>query len=409
MTQNGVALDKKNIVRTLQRVLIAVVLFVYGISLVYLYYQQTQWSGGATFESDLPAHIKMVIEDGWYYSLTALIYKALYCLPNPNLAISIFLALCTIITIVLTAILASKVDGKRRNVETYWFVSIIANMVMPCYVNFKAISYGRYIGLQSASIWHNSTYIVMKMLGVACLILYIDMATEYKQGIKPFAWLKLMLMLCACTAVKPSFLVVFAPMMALFLLKDLFMGTKFKRVFIFGLVVIPSLFVIILQNIILFGADTGNGWTINPGYTIGLQSAHPIIASILSVLFPLIVLLGGLLIRDKAKVFEKNAWIMGIVGYLELFLLCETGNRAQDGNFMWGYNFTILAVFVVCIIRWMDSIKLIKSKVLGKENILYKTAAYSAVGLAGGSLIYHLYCGIYFYLNLVQGVSYFMR
>lgn len=409
MAQNGVALDKKNIVRTLQRVLIAVVLFVYGISLVYLYYQQTQWSGGATFESDLPAHIKMVIEDGWYYSLTALIYKALYCLPNPNLAISIFLALCTIITIVLTAILASKVDGKRRNVETYWFVSIIANMVMPCYVNFKAISYGRYIGLQSASIWHNSTYIVMKMLGVACLILYIDMATEYKQGIKLFAWLKLMLMLCACTAVKPSFLVVFAPMMALFLLKDLFMGTKFKRVFIFGLAVIPSLFVIILQNIILFGADTGNGWTINPGYTIGLQSAHPIIASILSVLFPLIVLLGGLLIRDKAKVFETNAWIMGIVGYLELFLLCETGNRAQDGNFMWGYSFTIMVVFVVCIIRWMDSIKLIKSKVLGKENILYKIAAYSAVGLAGGSLIYHLYCGIYFYLNLVQGVSYFMR
>ena len=52
------------------------VIILYGISMVFLFYRQAGWTGGAVYESDLPAHIRMIVEDGWYYSLTAFIYQA---------------------------------------------------------------------------------------------------------------------------------------------------------------------------------------------------------------------------------------------------------------------------------------------------------------------------------------------
>ncbi|MGN0413720.1 MAG: hypothetical protein ACI4FV_11875, partial [Lachnospiraceae bacterium] len=40
-------------------------ILLYGISMVYLFYKQTQWVDGSVYESDLPAHINMIVEDGW--------------------------------------------------------------------------------------------------------------------------------------------------------------------------------------------------------------------------------------------------------------------------------------------------------------------------------------------------------
>ena len=57
------------------------VIILYGISMVFLFYRQAGWTGGAVYESDLPAHIRMIVEDGWYYSLTAFIYQAFYQIP----------------------------------------------------------------------------------------------------------------------------------------------------------------------------------------------------------------------------------------------------------------------------------------------------------------------------------------
>ena len=90
------------------RYAIYVLVVLYGISSAFLYYKQTQWTGGAVYESDLPAHIKMIIVDGWYYSLTAFVYKALYLFDNGALAIAVFLAICTVAAVWMTYILMLK-------------------------------------------------------------------------------------------------------------------------------------------------------------------------------------------------------------------------------------------------------------------------------------------------------------
>lgn len=56
---------------------------VYGVCCLYLYLQQAVQPldyDNRLFQSDLPYHISMIIDDGWYYSFTAYAYQVLYLL-----------------------------------------------------------------------------------------------------------------------------------------------------------------------------------------------------------------------------------------------------------------------------------------------------------------------------------------
>ncbi len=396
------------------------VIILYGISMVFLFYRQAGWTGGAVYESDLPAHIRMIVEDGWYYSLTAFIYQAFYQIPFTlpdkapfgNLATAVFLALCGVLSVYLTAVLLRDMQSRRGCPEkgedvkeglTAWHLlgGLILNLVMPCYV--RGIADGRYIGMESASIWHNSTYIVMKATGLLCVLYYGKLAERYRQGLTRREWVCFTLLLSACTAVKPSFLMVSAPVMAVFLLADLFRKVPFIRVFWFGSTVFLPLCVVLFQNMVLFGAGTGNGWEIRPGYALSLHSGYPLMAAVLSVFFPLILLAASLKETGKDRWFS-GAWLMAAFGFLELYLFAETGGRAGDGNFMWGYSFAVLMIFAVSLVRWAETGKKVLMERKGRENPL-RAGIFLASSLI---LVWHLYCGIYFYLHLLQGVSYWM-
>lgn len=385
-------------------------ILLYGISMVYLYYKQTQWTDGSVFESDLPAHIKMVIVDGWYYSLTAFVYKILYFLPFADMAIAVFLSLCSIASIYATAWLVfvvqqeksdmlskEKTNGIWQKKSTYLLIGILLNIVMPCYI--KGLTDGRYIGMESASIWHNSTYIVMKWLGILSLLAYFRIENQIGKTLDRKKWLQFMLLLTITTGAKPSFLLVFAPMMLVYLIIDLIRNKiPFKRLFLFGCAVLPSLAVIYLQNAILFGKETGNSWTFSPGETLSQHSGYPFIAAVLSVFFPLTVLVVNLPALKKDRRFLA-AWLMAVFGFAELFFFCETGSRVNDGNFMWGYSFAILVIFVASVVKWYENLRVMWKNHLIKMGYLCIT---------GFLFLWHVYCGIYFYIHLVQGVSYWM-
>lgn len=405
------------------------VILLYGLSMVFLFYKQTGWTGGAVYESDLPVHIRMIVEDGWYYSLTALVYQLLFLIPVTlpdgapfgNLAVSVFLALCGWLSVYLTAFLLNDMqkgqiggdgqkecEGKSTGQKTgqrigAWHLlgGLVLNLVMPCYV--RGIADGRYIGMEAASIWHNSTYIVMKMTGLLCILYYGKLAEKYRQGVAWKEWIGFTLLLSACTAVKPSFLLVFAPVMAAFLLADVLKGSSFRCVFAFGSTVFLPLLVVLFQNVILFGADTGNGWEIRPGYALSLHSGYPLISAVLSIFFPLALL--PFFLKDMPRDrWLSGAWLMAAVGFLEVFLFTETGSRAVDGNFMWGYSFAILMIFSVMSVKWAElGRRILQKEKGGKER--FRAGIFVVSGLLLG---WHLYCGIYFYAHLLQGVSYYM-
>lgn len=364
---------------------------------MYLYYMQSIQplvTEVRIFESDLPFHISMIIDDGWYYSFTAYAYQLLYLLAGGStVLIAGFLALVSVGTVFATKKLLCVLNV--CNVNTL-VAALVLNFVMPCYV--PVAGQYRYVSYQSGNLWHNSTYLCMRLVAVVCMILYLEMAEAYKEKIEWKKWLWFAVSLIICTGIKPSFLTVFAPAMALKLLYDLIKKVPFKNIFLFGCSVLPACGVVLWQNAVLFGEDTGQGFTISPWQTFSLHADRPKVAVLCSLAFPIVLTICLLReLRKDSKFFF--AWLMAGIGFVEALLLVETGSRANDGNFLWGYCFAIFYLFVMCLVKWQEVIGTIKSAPL------WKKACFLVCGVV---LVYHLYCGCEFFIRLLLGETYFM-
>jgi len=376
-----------------------VLVALYGVSCLYLYYMQSIQPldyNNRYYQSDLPYHISMIVDDGWYYSFTAYAYQLLYLAAGKSTGlIAAFLAVVSVWCVLLTEKLVRVLQDKVMLDSQTLGGALILNMVMPFF--FKWAGQYRYVSYQSGSIWHNSTYLCMKLCAIAALLFYFKIEKNYAEKIAWKQWFGFALALIITTGVKPSFLTVFAPAMALKLLWDLFHKVPFKQIFIFGCAVLPACGVVLWQNMVLFGEDTGQGFAINPWFTFSLHADRPKAAVLCSIAFPLVMLVFSLkeLVRDKKFFF---AWLMTGIGFMEALLLAETGSRARDGNFIWGYSFAIFYIFVVSFVKWL---KLWKE---GSHPWIYKVMFV----LAGLVLLYQTYCGVYFFIRLLGGETYFM-
>lgn len=408
---------------------------VYGIACLYLYYMQSVQPldyNNRYFQSDLPYHISMIVEDGWYYSFTAYAYQALYFLcGKTTVGIALFLAAVTTASLVMTELLLRRLAGMQGRSWATMAGALVLNLVMPFYLKWAG-SY-RYVSYQSGNLWHNSTYLCMRLLALAALLYYQGVEEDYRNKITIKQWLVFALLLVVCTGVKPSFLTVFAPVLALKLLWDLFHGVRFKQVFLLGAAVLPACGVVLWQNMVLFGEDTGNGMTFDPWYTFSLHADRPKLAVLCSLAFPLIVLGASLLAMTRQQWRQLGAvredvwpggvyqlrlnriylfsWLMALVGFAEALCLVETGGRSRDGNFLWGYLFAIFWLYVVSLVKWLSLRNMDIVLLTTEENrwqhirLVLIRAAYILAGLV---LLYQLWCGVYFFIRLLGGETYFM-
>lgn len=386
----------------------------YSISLLYLYYNQTLYFSTGIFESDLPYHLKFAVEDKFFYSFTTFLYLALSYLPGFNYLVAFFLMLATIGSIFLTDGLLKKlfVENNIRIYKEYTFIiAFVLNFVIGFYLSFAGKSH--YVAYQSGNLWHNSTYIFMRVFALWCLSVFVDYHKSYKVKIDLKKWFLLSIILMVTTGIKASFFTVFGPVMAIILLYDLITGTKFVRVFVAALTVVPSLAVVLFQNIVLFGNDTGNGFVINPFYTLSLRGEHPKVTVILSILFPLMV--GVLHIKDvwKNKYYLTSILIF-FFGFIEVFFFAESGARSKDGNFLWGYSISIFVIFFMSMVLFikdiLETFKKGYAKELGKKEINSKLILIKKCWLVITLLVlvWHLISGIWYYCLLLTGVTYFI-
>lgn len=383
--------------RKASRIAVHVFVAVYGIACLWLFYHQSvadlSVEGEIPYQSDLPLHISMIIEDGWYYSFTAYAYKLLHVLfGGGTFGIALLLAAVSAATVY---VMEDFVCYFGKYSEKSWFtlaLSLSLNLVMPVYV--RAVGEYRYVSYQSGNIWHNSTYICMRLAALAALLYYLKLEKKYRQGISWKEWCAFALLNIVCTGIKPSFLLAFSPVMGLFLLADLFRRVPLKRILVFGSALLPSGLVLFWQNAVLFGEDTGNGIAFRPWYIFSRHAAITKLAVVCSVLFCILVVLFTLKQIPKEKDYRFLV-LMTIVGFLEALCLVENGSRAVDGNFLWGYSFCLFVLFAVCAVKWLQ---------------FGKTKLQSALRIGLG-LIYawHLYCGLYFFVKLVAGASYWMK
>lgn len=427
--------DKKNKIINAFFIIPAVIGFTfYCFELVLLHYNQTLFPVTGKYESDLFAHIEMAL-DGWGYSILAVIYRLFALLPEFyfHFAIATFLCICEAGTLALTYIIlrSEKIETKTAIVFT-----AISGFVAPLYI--RAIQPYRYIGYQSGSIWHNSTYIVMKFTALICIVLYLTISEKYKEKMSASEVIAFAILLAVTTSVKTNFILVFAPVALLFLIADCILGVPLKRIILCALTVIPSVAVILFQEYVLFGESTGNGIIIDPLYSVYLRAEKPYFTMILSAAFPIVILLLNIVpvlkdtftdFKDKKRGITHRffllAWAMWFVAFVEYILLRETGKRELDDNFAWGYDFCLFILFVVSIMYFIKNVKSLLEK-MTKNNMsnlsdtskddtasakinafdIFK-AVYLVLSLA--LLIYHTYCGVFFFVRLTQGVTFFMQ
>lgn len=369
------------------------------------------------YVSDLPEHIREGVS-GEPYSLMERSFGFLMnTLKLNQKAVALWLAFLTIGTIWVTWRLMCRVM-KSGHPAVLHLLAFGCMFVMPLFI--EAVHPHRYMGMQSGTIWHNSTYLGMKFAAMCLLLFYYRYQEQYETrfSVKDFVWFTLLLVFV--NLMKPNFFLCFAPAMAVMLLTDCIRarGKTLKQQILFGIPVLISLAVVIYETTVLFdGSRSESSITLALAYNLRLRTEHPIASLIQSAAFPLLVLAGNLKELKRDRVFRMS-WLIWLFGLLEYLFLCETGPRKDHGNFSWGYSFCIFLVFVVCVCRLYQNMQTFYHgyRKSGEKSL----AAYVKqegwdhgaffVYLAASALLFfwHLVCGFRFFGILYLGGSYFV-
>lgn len=380
------------------RILFDIFLLIYACLLFYLFYNQLLYPVTGIFESDTSVHVKFAVEDHYFHSLAAFIYLFLSVLPFSNVLIALTLTAASIASIIACTVLIKKLLGSDDIPDgVLYFFSVFANFVMGAYV--EKANKQHYIGYQNANMWHNSTYIFMKLAAVFTVMVFIDIYKKYKEEITLKNWIVFSALLAVTTGFKASFLTVFAPALAVILLIDLCKDTKFKNVLWLGTTVFPSLIIMYIQSLIMSGDGASNGYVISPFTALSMRGDHPKVTLVLSVLFPAIVFLSHIKDFYKDKIY-LGTLILTAFGFLEAFLFLETGERSLDSNFLWGYSIALFFLF-------LESMVILFKDVCGNfrnQKLLRKIFVFFEVFV----LLHHVLSGAYYFVLLLSGVTYFV-
>ena len=376
---------------------------VYAGFLAFLFYNQLMplHNGNALYESDTAVHVSFAVYDGYYHSLAAFIYLFFVKLFGLKVGIVLITATLTAVTafaIPLTAKLIRELLKRSGYTIPDWtilLISFLANIHTAFYVS--AVNKQHYIGYQCANMWHNSTYLFMRFFAILTVIAFIKLYEDYEEGPQPGEWLVFTLLLTVTTGFKASFLTVFAPVMALLLIRDLLYGEKFKRVFSVGMTVVLPIGVMILQSIVMAGNGGSNGYAFMPFYALKMRGDHPKVSLILSVAFLLAVFFIHITDFFKDK-FYLWTLVMWAVGFLEVFLFAETGARSLDSNFMWGYSISLFFAFI------MSMVKLCRDIFDKRTGTVRRILCFAAAAV----MLWHVISGVWYFALLLTGVTYFV-
>ena len=416
------------------RIAAAILVPLYTGACIFLYWKFMGWTEGSVYESDLPAHISLAVDDGLIYSLISFIIIGLDRLRLMPV-LPVILGLFALLSVMFTSKLLTEITDHKLGSDAADLAALFLNILMPCYI--KGLADGRYMGMHTSSIWHNSTYLMMKWMGLWTLLIYLKLEKDISEKLTLKSYIYFTAVLTLTTAAKPNFFLAAAPVMFIFLVIDLVRKkAPVKRLILFASSVIPSFAVMLFQNSTLFAENSSaGGIVLAPGKAMTAHTGYLLPVTILSIAFPLMIL--AVHVKELAvNRYMLFAWLCAAVGYLQYFLFSEDGARALDANLSWGYAFTIILIFGVSLMQWLGDVK--ETFCIGEKTGSGKSKKRSSSGKSKGSsgkvkgssgngngssqmmlkkvyvtacglvLLWHAYCGVLFFVRLLGGVSYMM-
>lgn len=160
--------------------------------------------------------------------------------------------------------------------------------------------------------------------------------------------------------------------------------------FAMGLAVLPTIIALVIQYVIVFLNEEGDGISIAPGVAWHIWSSNIWVSIIKANLFGIVVLICN--IKElKRNLLYLYCWCIYFAGLGTFYILCENGYRISHANFAWGYMnglfFVNLGSIMMLFRKWF----------VLKEGFKWYDI------LAVLALLAHLVCGISFFIYTLNG------
>lgn len=377
-------------------------LAVFAASMAWLHYQQLcSADGGAdSYTSDLGQHLGFA-QDGIIYSTTSLLIGPVYALGG-RWGMAVLLAIFHLAAVAVFA-------WALRPAVPSW--PLPARLLFSQVVYFaQAVWIPRggswYLGTISSTIYHNTTYIMLAPFALPAVLAFYRVWRGLGTGLDPRAWLVYTLLLTLATSFKPSLVFAFAPALLVLLIADLVRtrGKNFRREFLLGCSVLPSIALCLIQANVLFA---GEGSGIHLIFTVDFDR-HRMLwgpfneAAVLGLLrsFVFVGAVGVLLGRRAWGSFRyRFSLLMFCVAMGEALLLVESGERLYHANLWWGPFICFWVFLLESVSVWLRACANWRAGQRGGRLGLRVT-------LCGGALAWHIVSGVCFLVLLLQGYSY---
>lgn len=378
-----------------------------------LFYRQTIGNPDY-YHSDMKAYILEMqgLDSGYSFPYPVFFKLAafIHLFAAPELSVALATMLLNVLSMVLLKLFFNRLALKELQ-ESFpkcaWLSGIVLSLLaasmlfismlyLPNNIYFPGIKF-KYLGVFTSNPFHNATYMAARPFAILAFFWYAGLLTCYEEkgaSLKDYVLFSLFLLLATMT--KPSFTIVLVGTAGLIMVYRMLKSRfrNFVPTVLLGLCFIPTFVDLLYQFKGVFvpeeGAEGGIGFGL--GEVWGLYCNNMPAAVFLAVGFPLVVLL--LNFKElKNNTIYRFSWQLYLMSFAMAYLLYEKGFRQPDFNFSWGYMYGIFFSFVGSLLV------LLKAMAAKKRPLL--------LGVQWLAYLCHLGCGLYYFLGIFKGGSYY--
>ena len=401
--------------KRINQIFFTALLVLYSVLMMSFFYWQVIPRDGI-FYSDMEAYILETqgIESGYEfpYRLFFWVSRIWTVFLSPAVAVAFTTMLCNSAAVVLTKYYFDKNlreyaqrEGTRWNaawgvvstlaVFALFFVSMIYSPRGTAFFGFDYIY--RCMGILTPNPYWNATYLAVRPLTIAAFFVGVELLREYENAL---SWKKTVvfgILVFLCTFTKPSFTFILVPTGAVILLFRLCKnkGKTWKNTGILCLSLVPTGMLLLYEFSSVFtgtnshAEETGIGFELFKAWHVFSNNIP--LSLVMALAFPIAVLVLNIAQLKRDESF-RLAWQLWITGFLTFLICYEKGFRFSHMNFSWGYMHGLFFVFMVSILQMVKNM-------MGKKPLLKRMMSVPEAGL----FIYHLVCGIIFFIYMYQG------
>jgi hypothetical protein len=217
---------------------------------------------------------------------------------------------------------------------------------------FWPVDHHMYLGYIGITTYHSPTIILLKPFAILQFVLAyrcFDHSTPLKNGQVFAAGLVSLI----GTYIKPSLAICLLPALGVYALRRM---AQRKYVNLPGLILgfgLPSVLLLLWQFFVTYFANETGSITFSPLEVMGAYSQHLILKLLLSILFPLSVLI-AFFKQAKNDGRMMLGWLVFGIGLFFTYFFAEGGPRQMDGNFGWGAEIALMLLFMMSSLFYLE-------------------------------------------------------